>query len=428
MKMVLDKAETDNYYKYAVYGARILAVKHPEIYLRADGLFVEMIETNPGFKKAYQINDVHSDYFIWYYIGGEMSGPPFSFDYVDFTKYQIIEAKELYAEDYPLLPYLDRRMLPVASTLKSVGNRLTQLEKAEQHYFALKEEGTALDQLYLIYCDNDNAYLYNQGSLLAARDLKKVDQIEGNPILVFNEKNVWYPLMGRDDTAKDATFRQIIDKHATATAAPDLSHFEVEMADRLAQATSLDGFEECGAIIAAARSHDIPRVENRPFRSIWEKFTPLDNYGRASLKREIMKDANYLSPIVAYLAAISEEYTGEAKIEATCQEYVEHATAPGGRWPGGSLWMAGLVEYTVDESYYAHIGDDAVQAANTQAWLDIAGIDSYWLQGAMFEPHSSRHFHVYIPEYDVRVSNGSFDKAPEVYHKSVLPYNPRLSG
>ena len=42
----------------------ILSACAPEMYLRADGLFVEMIETNPGFKKAYQTNDVHSDYLI----------------------------------------------------------------------------------------------------------------------------------------------------------------------------------------------------------------------------------------------------------------------------------------------------------------------------------------------------------------------------
>jgi len=54
--------------------------------------------------------------------------------------------------------------------------------------------------------------------------------------------------------------------------------------------------------------------------------------------------------------------------------------------------------------------------------------DAYWLQGAMFEPQFSRHFHVYIPGYDVRVSNGSFDNVPDVYHKTVLPYNPRLTG
>ena len=74
VEMVLTKAKTDNYYKYGIYAARILAVKHPEIYLQADDLFLETIETNTGFKKAYEIDDVSSDYFIWYFIGGEMSG------------------------------------------------------------------------------------------------------------------------------------------------------------------------------------------------------------------------------------------------------------------------------------------------------------------------------------------------------------------
>jgi len=55
------------------------------------------------------------------------------------------------------------------------------------------------------------------------------------------------------------------------------------MVERLAEVTLLEGLQEYGAIIVAARSHYIPRVENKPFCPIWEKFAPIDNWGRASL-------------------------------------------------------------------------------------------------------------------------------------------------
>ena len=40
--MVVNKVETDQYYKYGIYVTKTLAVTHPEIYLKADGLFVEI--------------------------------------------------------------------------------------------------------------------------------------------------------------------------------------------------------------------------------------------------------------------------------------------------------------------------------------------------------------------------------------------------
>ena len=77
IEMALSRAETDSYYKYGIYASRILAVKHPEIYLQADGLFLEAIQTNIGFKKSYEITNVKDDYFVWQKAGGAMSGPPF---------------------------------------------------------------------------------------------------------------------------------------------------------------------------------------------------------------------------------------------------------------------------------------------------------------------------------------------------------------
>jgi hypothetical protein len=60
-------------------------------------------------------------------------------------------------------------------------------------------------------------------------------------------------------------------------------------------------------------------------------------------------------------------------------------------------------------------------AGNSQVWLDISGIDSYRFTGAIYEPEHSSRNHLYIPQYDVMVNFGVFDKASPHYHKSVLP-------
>lgn len=60
-------------------------------------------------------------------------------------------------------------------------------------------------------------------------------------------------------------------------------------------------------------------------------------------------------------------------------------------------------------------------AGNSQVWLDISGIDSYRFTGRIYEPAPSSRNHLYIPQYDVMVNFGVFDKASPHYHKTVLP-------
>lgn len=47
-EMVLDGAGADKYDKYGIYASRILVVKHPEVYLQGDALFLEQIMTSNG--------------------------------------------------------------------------------------------------------------------------------------------------------------------------------------------------------------------------------------------------------------------------------------------------------------------------------------------------------------------------------------------
>ncbi|MDD4985305.1 MAG: hypothetical protein PHQ43_05875 [Dehalococcoidales bacterium] len=411
--MVLDKAEHDNYYKYAIYTSRSLMVKHPEIYLQADGLFLQTIQANNGFKQTYETNDVHSEG-----VRNGMDGPPFSFDQVDFSKYKIIRPVEIYPEGYPVLSYTDRRLLSAASTLKPVDERVTQLAKAVQYYFVLKEQAPS-DQIYLIYCDNENTYLYHQGDLIFATDLQKAEQIEGNPILIFNEERVWYPLMDRNDASKDATLERIVAEYTTDIITPELSDFEAGLVSHFAKVTSLEDHQINFALVAAAKSSNTAQLQNRPFSTIWRQL-PL--YPGPSLLRQLLKNANLLSPMVAYLSSIAEEHEGEAKIEAICAEHLKHAATPGWSEAHGHLWMLGIIEYTVEDSYYTHAGQCLAQAATMQAVLDIAGIDNYRIQSFILEPGLFGHDYIYIPEYDVIVDNGRFNKTAPVYHKSVLCY------
>ena len=60
-------------------------------------------------------------------------------------------------------------------------------------------------------------------------------------------------------------------------------------------------------------------------------------------------------------------------------------------------------------------------AGNSQVWLEISGIDSYQFTGRIYEPAPSSRNHLYIPQYDVMVNFGVFDKESPHYHKTVLP-------
>ena len=100
IESVLDKAEYDNYYKYGIYTSRSLMVRHPEIYLKADALFLEKVQTSPGFKKSYEIDSLNDPYLL----GTELTGSPFSFELVDFSEYTLVPSSAIYPAGYPVLP------------------------------------------------------------------------------------------------------------------------------------------------------------------------------------------------------------------------------------------------------------------------------------------------------------------------------------
>lgn len=414
-EMVLDKAKEDQYYTYSIYATRTLAVKHPELYLKADGLFAEIITTNTGFKKAYTIKDVHDIYFY----GHQKEGPAFSFDDINFQRYTTIKSHLYYPEGYPVFPFLDRRVLPLASTLKSAHNQLTQLEKGVQYYCAQKTDENE-KRMYLIYCENENTYLFDGSTFLYIDTLEETQKIDGNPILIFNEYYVWYPLMGRDDSSMSLTLKELVEPYSTTL--PSLTDFEAAVVEELKAVTELTShLQEDMAVMAAFRPYYNLHhyIFSASYANVWDSGINL-----IAERRFIYKRANYLSPITAYLAATAGEHLEEEKIRQLTNEYLKN-TRIIRNYAHGHTWFCELVEQTIEESYTTKAGHCIVQAANLAAVLDLARIDYYWLQGfadphTLEGPYPHGHDWLYIPEYDLTVSNGKIES-----YRTILCYQSK---
>lgn len=406
---ILEEAKVDKYSKYAIYASRVLTVKHPEVYLQGDALFLRQIMTGSGYKKVYSIENIH-DYES--YMNTCFGGLSFSFEDVGFEAYEIVSSPQLYPENYPLFAYLDRRLFPVSTTLKTWENEITQLELAEQFYFSLKENRGAAGGLYVIYCDNEETYLYDNGELTWMKNLTKTGEIRGNPILILNEENVWYPLMERDDTTGDSVLNHIVEEYSTNVRTPHLTEFEENAIEILKQVTELDSENQVlMATIVAAHTEAIERpVEDyHEFETAWRELDipPLAH----GVFQEIYKRADCLSPITAYLAWISVDQEGENKIEAITGEYLKHAGSPtyNYEFAHGHVWNCMLVGKTIGESYRTRAGHCVWQAASISSVLDALNIRNYIIQ-YMFRTY---HHIVLLPQHDLIVSNGAVSAIPE---------------
>ena len=194
------------------------------------------------------------------------------------------------------------------------------MERGVQFYFATKKESEINDDLYLIYCDNENTYVWNDQTLISMRTMEP-ETLEGNPILIFNEEYVWYPLMERDDTDKDSHLREIVIKYTTEVT-PSLLPFEKEILDTLKEVTSLhDDLQKDMAIMASLRLAGYLNryIDSDSFRNLWKS-----GINFAAERRTLLKYGNYLSPVTAYLAAITQEYEGEEKISKMTREYLKY--------------------------------------------------------------------------------------------------------
>ena len=407
--MAVTRAGTDPYYRYSFYASRVLAVYHPEVYLRADRMFVRAVDKVPLTQKVIKGYIKRTETRV------------FNLDEIDLSGYQPLSLEEFY-EGLFIHPFLDRRALSLSSALRQFDpveerivdqDRITQLNKALLYYTVSKNVSDA--PLYLIYCDNENTYISCDGTIIWAETLEEAPII-GNPVLIFNEESVWYPLMGRDDTGKDPLLKDVVANVSTSIQTPALNPFEESLIKNLIQITKLDGEDQVAmATLSALKASVYYGVEeyttNEEVARIWMQVFPgMDTsafftiipapYGGvdSAILTEIIRRGNYLSPFTAHLASSGGE-VGAASMRALSTHYYDM----GFRWC--CLWTPGMQSLTIDEAFYTHSGTSPVHAYALASILDVAGIDNYVLHG--YDLGESTHQINYVPVYDVVFSDGN---------------------
>jgi hypothetical protein len=258
-----------------------------------------------------------------------------------------------------------------------------------------------------LYCDNESAYVYTFGKLIQMNGLKECEKLSGNLILIFSQESVWYPLMGRDDRAKDKVLNTLVSKYSTGIQRPDLTEFESRMISALSTVTILeDSRQVLLAAISAAHTEGTGVAQHVRFPSFWTAWRKLGIPGTAlGLFQEIYRRANYLSPIAAYLAAVSDQFIGEEGLQAMTKEYLKYTATPGMPYAHGHTWVCMLNGLTIDECYRTQAGHCVWQSASLGAVLDLLAIDNYTIEGLTSDLKSA-HTTVYVPKYDLILNNG----------------------
>ncbi len=403
--------DDDRDYIYSLYGARLISVYHPELYLQADDLFLQFLFRIEGTSWFY---DRPPESISSLYDFLERPGEPsFSMEMVNLSDYEAVNDFKVYPEPIPLLNWLDRRVAPIHFILKarkSFSLYLTQLEKAFLFYFYKKYvEQRPIGNLFIVYSLDGSAYLYDNGQIFNLNNQPISSSEVSRPIvLVFNEKSVWFPLMERDDSETDDGLFQALsllnalDEDASALLRI-LSAFEKEAISVLREKTKffrpdkLD-FAKYVAMNAEGlildygynKLHIFSERSDIPARAI---------LGNLFHLRTI---ASALSPFSDYLARALETEGGYREFSRRILEF--------NQW-GGETVSVESVSYTIDVGFRANVGSCKDLSVYAAAGLEVAGKNWVRLRGVL--SNSFSHFFVYVPEDEVYFDNGYYGDGRE---------------
>lgn len=389
-KNLVSTAKENAYARSALYASRTLAVRHPDVYLKGDRWFFEGASRLSGFAKCYEeptsLAWCHMEYGRPFFEGGEsftgIAGEEaLDFGKIDLSSYRPTEPRLIVPG--PFEPLLDHRLGPLAVTLKAEGRVVTPLEMAEIAYFQEIARGSDPAQLFLALAVDGTAYLVNSKRLLALPLLHPVDKPTAPVFLIFNEKAVSYPLMGRED---DTESIQHALSRVGALVSPKLDTWEAGILELMRDASMLaNDHQEQMAALAATRATG---WKCHPFYPAWLNIVPEDDFDitisrRLCLIRDFDRRANAVSPATAYLYGVAVSADDlEERMRRLSREYlirtavVREAEARGWKpaWrleSWGHVWPCGLMEHTIDDAFRSRTGHCVSQCHMVGAVLSL---------------------------------------------------------
>lgn len=421
---LVKQSKTNNYSKYGIYTSRILTVFHPEIYLKADMLFLETLDNKQLSSYIFETNDSKQSQF--------------NINSINLKDYNIINSRETYPSDVPYLKYLDKRALSISTFLREVRNNnieqtkdIKEIELAFLFYSLQRiKHKTPKDKLYIIYCKNEETYIRIDTNLYSMKTLKKVNNIKGKPILIFNEEAVWYPLMGRDDTFFNSSLKNVVNRYQKQSKKPEITKFENKIIDKLKIVTKLPVEERNIAILASTKLNpnlgfESYYLKDNKILKMWEKV--LSNYPKEIIATTIKphpagglgyiilgrftKEANKLSPLSAYASSFLSDFKNKSfkKLEKWYQSNFEY----------NILWKMGLLHSTIDESFITQNLSCEIHSLNWEAIFALQNKQYYALN--YYWPNGATHAIVYIPSLNIIADNYSLINSNEYQNNYQIP-------
>ncbi len=376
--------------RYSFYAYRSLAVPCPEIYLKSDALFSEIVEKMPGSLAAFTDRDPRKLDMYRRLRLGTAKGNPFYWGQRPLDPAAVNDS----AFDAQRLSWLDHRMPSPAVLLRAAAPNLSTLEAASLLYTQLRRTGQPDSVLFIIVDSLGHGYLCQDSVLMSVQTTLplEIKLAMISPVLVFNEHSTFYPLFGRDDRESDARLRELVGRLGQP-ATPALTLLDRIRLEKLKGLAGLPTQQSRDWAVMA--SCGVVGMYSPVVQGAWAAFAPDTGVVAFTREQAMVRTsiywANMLSRRVAELAAAGGS-TGEfSDIAARWQErylqlcgrtvVVDGAMANPERFEAwGCLWAEGMFDITFDDIIRTKAGMGSSQALAMAAAMDMVNQPNFRLE------------------------------------------------
>jgi hypothetical protein len=379
---VLNRADDMPAVRYSFYAYRTLAVPNPEIYLKSDAFFSDLVASIPGSRAAFHDRNPRNLDLYQRLQRGEVKGPPFTWDGWSLTLGSVSDSSIGTRGN----SWLDRRLPSAGVLLRSALPQLTTLEASAMLYTQMRRTGRPDSALFVVVDTSGRGYLADGDNIISAQTALpwEGDLAVIAPVLVFNERVVFYPLFGRDDRVSDPTLGRLVGRLGSpglpALTLLDrirLQKLQIAAALPTQQARDWTVLAACGAV----------GMYNSALQKAWVSCAGGTGTAGAAqepaMVRTTMYWADMLSRPVAQLAALADTSDFAALAARWQERYLQLCGRPvtiNGRkmaperleaW--GNLWSNELIDIPFDDIIRTRAGQGSSQALAMSAVLDMVG-------------------------------------------------------